>query len=439
MKTDFSVSDVMDIVRRRRLFLIVPFIVISLISTIGAFVIPKRYESYTTILVQKEDILNPFVEWSKAVSLVQVDQLTLLNEILLSRSSIAKLLDSLGVTAEMGGKMDDLIDGTRRKIMTEQRGSDSFRIFYADSDPYVTQKAATVLANIYIQTSLRSKQQQSEDVVRFYEQKVDEYQKKFEEEQRALLILEQERLRRTPLEEGSLRSGLDKLTDEIGENQRTLAQQQQALNLLRNYRDNIDDLSTVAKISAVDAQGATLYMNDLKSLAVKYTDLLSRYTPRYPQVQSVRAQLVSLLDKATEALQSEIASTKSKQARLEANRGETMGGISSRITGDEVGAERRSSYGIIKELYDTMRNKLEAARVSKELGDRGASKYVILDAAQVPSAPTKPKKGLIIGGGCALGFIIGIAAMFAMEYYDPTIRRRQDIEVFNKPIIGYLP
>jgi uncharacterized protein involved in exopolysaccharide biosynthesis len=301
------------------------------------------------------------------------------------------------------------------------------------------QRAATFLANIYIQTSLRSKQQQSEDVVHFYEQKVDEYQKKFEEEQRALLALKQERLRRSPVEEGSLRSGLNKATDEMGGIQRTLAQQQQALNLLKSYRDNIDDPSTVARISSIDAQGASIYMNDLKALTVKYTDLLSKYTPRYPQVQSVRTQLVDLLEKATEALQGEIATTRAKQSRLETNMSETMGDIGRSITSDEIGAERQSGYLIIKELYDTMRQKLEAAKVSKELGARGASKYVILDAAQVPSSPTKPKKGLIIGGGFALGLIIGIAAMFAMEYYDPTIRRRQDIEVFNKPIIGYLP
>jgi polysaccharide biosynthesis transport protein len=434
-------SEVMDVVRRRKLYFIIPFIVIATISIVGAFVLPKRYEAYTTILVQKDDILNPFVEWQKAVAMVQVDQLTLLNEILLSRSSIVQLLDSLGMQPQSKSlaQMEDLVAETRKKITTEQRGSDSFRIFYADSDPYITQRAATILSNIYIQGSLRSNQQQNESVVRFYQQKVDEYQKKFEEEQRGLLALQQERLRRTPLEEGSLRSGLDKLTAEVSENDRKLAQQQQALNLLKNYRENIDDPSTVAKISALDAQGAALYMTDLKALSVKYTDLLSRYTPRYPQVQAVRTQLIDLVEKATQALQSEIAQTKTKRAGLEANKNETMGGISAAINTNEIGTERKSGYVIVKELYDTMRQKLEAAKISKELGDRGASKYVILDAAQLPSAPTKPKKGLIIGGGAALGMIIGIAAMFVMEYYDPTVRRRQDIEVFNKPIIGYLP
>ncbi len=440
MKNHISMTEVWDIVRRRKLYFLVPFILISTISVIGAFVLPKRYESYTTILLQKEDILNPFMEWQKAVALAAPDQLTLLNEIIFSRSSIERLLDSLGISPQGGAeKMENLVADTRRKISIEQRASDSFRIFYADSDPVVTQKAATIIANIYIQTSLRSNQQQNEDIVRFYEKKVDEFQKKFEDEQRSLLTLQQSRLGSTPLEEVSLRPKLTRIKDEMGANEKVLMQQQQALTLIKSYRENIDNPSTVAQISALDAGSSVQYINELKALAVKYTNLLSRYTPRYPEVQVARAQLVDLLEKASEALQSEITSTRSKRSRLEADWNETNSSLSTAINTNEVGTERQSSYVIIKELYDTMRQKLEAAKLNKELGDRGASKYVILDPAQIPSFPTKPKKELIIGGGSALGLLIGIAAMFAMEYYDPTIRRRQDIEVFNKPIIGYLP
>ncbi|MBI5472057.1 MAG: hypothetical protein HY961_06895 [Ignavibacteriae bacterium] len=440
MKNHISMTEVLDIVRRRKLYFLVPFILISTISVIGAFVLPKRFESYTTILVQKEDILNPFVEWQKAVALAAPDQLTLLNEIMFSRSSIQRLLDSLDVKPQGGPEnMEALVGNTRRKISIEQRASDSFRIFYADSDPITTQRAATILANIYIQTSLRSNRQQNEDIVRFYEQKVDEFQKKFEAEQRSLLGLQQSRLRTTPLEEESLRPMLNKIKDDLGTNEKLLMQQQQALALIRSYRENIDNPSTVAQISALDAGASVQYINELKSVAVRYTTLLSRYTPRYPEVQTARAQLIDLLEKASDAVQSEISTTRSKRSRMETDWRETNASLSTAINTREVGTERQSSYVRIKDLYDTMLGKLEAAKISKELGDRGASKYVILDPAQVPSEPTKPKKELIIGGGSALGLLIGIAAMFAMEYYDPTIRRRQDIEVFNKPIIGYLP
>lgn len=441
MGNHIGLTEVWDICRRRKLYFFIPFLLITLISVIGAFVLPKRYESYTTILVKKEDILNPFVEWQNAIALASPDQLILLNEIIYSRSTLEKLIDSLGLRPQSGGgaAMEDLLADARRKISIEQRGSDSFRIFFADSDPSTTQRAATILANIYMQTSLRSNQQQNEDIVRFYEQKVDEFQKKFEEEQRSLLVLQQSRLRSTPLEESSLRPMVDKLKDEINANERIYNQQSQALDLLKSYKENIDNPSTAAQISALDPGTTVQYVTELKSLAVKYTDLLGRYTPRYPQVQDVRAQLINLLDKSAEALQSELASTRSKRSRLESDWNATNASLSTAINTNEIGTERKSSYVIVKDLYDTMRHKLEAARINKELGDRGTSKYVILDPAQLPSTPTKPKKALIMGGGSVLGLIIGFAAMFAMEYYDPTVRRKQDIEVFNKPIIGYLP
>lgn len=434
-------SKVWDICRRRKLYFLVPFLLISLISVIGTFILPKRYESYTTILVKKEGILSPFFEWQKAIALASPDLLLTLNEIIFSRSTLEKLVDSLGIRPEgIGpGAMEKLVADVRRKISVEQRGSDSFRIFFADSDPNTAQRAATILANIYMQTSLGSNQQQIEDIVRFYEEKVDQFRRKFEEEQRSLLTMQQSNLRSIPLEESSLRSMIDKLKNEMNVNERALAQQQQAFNLLKSYRENVDKPSTAAQISTLDAGSSIQYSTELKALAFKYTDLLSRYTPRYPQLRAVRTQLIDLLEKSAEALKVEIANTRSKRSRLDTDWNTTIANLSTSIDTNELGTERRSSYAIMKGLYDTMREKLEAAKISSELGDAGTSKYLVLDPALISSPTTKPKKGLVIGAGSALGFIIGIAAMFAAEYYDPTIRRRQDIEVFKRPIIGYIP
>jgi len=439
MKTQVSIREIMDIVRRRKIYFLVPFLVISLISVVGAFLMPKRYESYTTILVKGEKI-NP-LNWMTAVEGAQQNQLGLFNEIVLSRTTIQSLLDSLGQAPDpsKNEKWDDLIEGTRRKVGTEIRGNDSFRITYADNDPFVTQKAVTVLCNTYIQISLKSDRQQAEETVKFLEQKVEELRKEFDQAQQAYVSSRHSGLAQQPDEEASLRLKHAKEQEDFTTIEQTLQQQQRALSQIRFIQENLDDPTTISKIAALDLQGVTSYVDTLKALSLKYNQLLIRYTPRYPRVQSVREEVVALLGKSAEALQAAIQNTQARKASVASLREQTLGELSRSINVQAYGTERSAEFIRVKENYDAAKQRLGQAKVTKELADRGASKYVILDPAQAPDRPTKPKKMPIMMGGAALGFIVGIAAMWLMEYYDPTVRRRQDIEIFNKPIIGYLP
>jgi succinoglycan biosynthesis transport protein ExoP len=441
MKPYVTVSEILEIVRRRKQFFIIPFLIISLISVIGAYVLPKRYEAYTTILIQKEKTLNPLLDWGRAVAFAMADnQLASFNEIVLSRTTIQTLLDSLGIKPEKGEKIDDLIESTRKKIWTDLRGNDSFRITFVDSDPYLCQRAATVLCNIYIHKSLQSDRQQAEETVRFLEQKVEELRLQYEAQQQEYLETRQRGLASAPITETGLQGMLGRIQEQLTDKERELEQQQRALSQLKLFQNNLDNPGVVSQIAALDPQGGTiLYVDTLKAVSLRYNQMLSRYKPTYPAVQSLRRELADLLGKSIDALEARVEQTKAERTSLVNLREKTQHEISSSINVGIVGGARGSEYIRVKENYDGAKQKLDQARIAKELTERGASRYVILDPAEVPTTPTKPKKPVIIGGGMVLGIIVGLAAMFLMEYYDPTIRRKQDIEMFHKPIIGYLP
>ena len=441
MRPLVSVHDVLEILRRRKLFLIVPFLLITCISVIGAFLLPAQYESYTTILIQREEILNPLVQFQMAVTMAQGDALSSFNEILYSRSTLAALLDSLGKREEGAApaKFEELIEQTRKKISTSQSGSDSFRITVADDNPVGAQRSATLLAQLYIRTSQKATQQQNEEAVKFFEQKVDEYGKIFAAQQKELLGLKQDRLSSLPQGEQAMSLALDKVESELQETQNVLEEQQRTAALLQKDADDIDNQGTVSHIGALETQGAVQYMAELKTLAIRYNQLLGLYTPRYPEVQSVRKQLLNLLRKSSEALTAAMGATKARKVQQQRQRDDLMQSISKSLTLNETSDVRHSNYVMYKEMYDGMKVKLEQARVSRDLGLRGANKFVILDPAMVPTKPTKPKKQLIVGGGVGLGAVVGILAAFLSEYIDPTIRRRRDVEVYQKPIVAYLP
>jgi capsular polysaccharide biosynthesis protein len=197
MKTYVTISEILKAVERRMEFFVIPFLIISLMSILFDNVLPnrKRYVSFTSLMIMNEWRLDS----GRVVRFATSDnQLASFNETVLSRTTIQTLLDSLGIKPRKGVEVDDLIEATRKKIWTDLRGNDSFRITFVDSDPYLCQRAATVLCNIYIHKSLQSDRQQAEETVRFLEQKEAQLVKKIAEQGSRYVILDPAEVPTTP-------------------------------------------------------------------------------------------------------------------------------------------------------------------------------------------------------------------------------------------------
>lgn len=64
----------------------------------------------------------------------------------------------------------------------------------------------------------------------------------------------------------------------------------------------------------------------------------------------------------------------------------------------------------------------------------------IIDAAQIPEAPIKPKKMLNIAIAFVLGIMISLGLMFVLEYMDTTVKTEDDIQKnLELPVVGIIP
>jgi uncharacterized protein involved in exopolysaccharide biosynthesis len=76
--------------------------VVTAVCIIGAFVLTRKYESTTTILVRPDKTLNPIPSYEMVMAFEE--QLRNFSEIIYSRSVLEELSDSLGLT--MNAKSD---------------------------------------------------------------------------------------------------------------------------------------------------------------------------------------------------------------------------------------------------------------------------------------------------------------------------------------------
>jgi capsular exopolysaccharide synthesis family protein len=106
--------------------------------------------------------------------------------------------------------------------------------------------------------------------------------------------------------------------------------------------------------------------------------------------------------------------------------------------------EKMIQYNVLKrevesnrQLYESLLKRAKETSVSEELQ---TSRIRIVDPAEVPKTPVRPKRGQNFILSCILGAVLGIGLAFFLEYLDSTIKTAEDIELYVKlPFLGYVP
>ncbi len=107
-------------------------------------------------------------------------------------------------------------------------------------------------------------------------------------------------------------------------------------------------------------------------------------------------------------------------------------------------AEKSIQYNILKrevdtnrELYDGLLQRLKEAQVSAGLT---VTNMHVVDSAQVPKGPVKPRILLNLALGLFLGTGLGVGLAFFREYLDNTIKTEEDVEQYLRlPTVGVIP
>jgi len=436
----FTITDIKRVIRQRKWLIIVPIVIVTIISVLGAYLLPRKYESATTIWVQRDEILNPLVSYTIAVQMASGDRLETFSEIVYSRRTIEAVIDSLGLGEglDTGIEWDELIEKIRRDTRTTRKSMNAFSISYTDTDPVRAQRMVSILANLFIEIRLRGESRRNELTVKFFETKLQEYQEKFEETQKQVLTLVRERMRERPTGSSGLYSRLESIDREITASLQRVKEYNRVDAKLGLFPDAFRTDQGKAALAELQSSDVP-YAQELRSVLSRYTEVSLRYTPQYPEVGKIEFEIQELLRRIGVAVQSEITVQTARVQQLQKDRSEIVQELVSTSVDQRVDIDKESYYKLYRQLYEDMKVKLEQAKTAQELGRNAESSFIIIDPARVPAKPSKPNRKLIIGGGFGLGLILGIVSALAAELLDTRVRTPRDIEVYHLPVIALLP
>ncbi|HXX62984.1 MAG TPA: Wzz/FepE/Etk N-terminal domain-containing protein [Bacteroidota bacterium] len=439
------VREVAGMFRRRWRLVVYPTAIVTVICIIGAFVMPRRYESSTTILVRPDQSLKSLTGFEMMAAFEE--ELRNFSEIIVSRHFLEALVDTLGYSkpGQTEAQRDVLVAAVRSALSTSKLGSDSFTITYQSSDPFEAQKGASTVANLFITTKIDLENRQNQQTVEFLEGKVQEYRQLFEASTRSLVTTMKQDVDELPTETRTLYGQVSTIETDIGNNNQKLRTYQDALNVLSTLSDLLKNSPEVLRTESgkqplLELQREDLpFVSELRTLLAKYDDETRRYTSKFPDVDKLEGQLIELLDRMHKGVENEIYKLQTQQNTLEKRRTQFVEELKKSSVASRTNQDKQTNYDINQKLYNEMKLKLEQARLALDIGSRGANQFIILDPAPLPTRATKPNRMMIMAGGFGFGLLLGIVLAVIIELFDTTLRTPKHLELYQKPVIALLP
>jgi succinoglycan biosynthesis transport protein ExoP len=182
----------------------------------------------------------------------------------------------------------------------------------------------------------------------------------------------------------------------------------------------------------------------LADLKREYAQLSTTFNPDYPRVKEIQSQIddieASLREERKRAADS-VVNDYSAAVRRENLFQQALEEQQKQVN---LVAEKSVQYNILKRevdtnklLYEGLLQRLKEAGVSAGLK---ASNIRIVDSAEPPARPTKPKTLLNLAVGVFLGLGLGICAALFQERIDDTVKGDDDVErLFGLPSLALIP
>lgn len=432
------VQEIRKAARRRIWLLVLTPILFLLLSITALQLIEPKFKSSTSILVQKEETLNPLVLYEMAVNIASEDRLKSFNEIIYSRSTMQMLIDSLeiGEMVATEAERQGLITSLRKNVGTSSRASDSFEISFMHPDPVKARDGVELLANHFIQTRLRLETRRNDETVEFFTNKLDELEQIVEEQRNRAVDVTASRLRETPMETAAIQTRLQEIDTQLGSLEWQGYQEEQKLEIVSNFLEQEDREASIFVLFRLPFDETPLG-SELSTLLREYDELRQQYTAEFPRTRSKFAQINQTVERIPPVLTANIARLELQRSELSQQRNRLINDIERSFVAAQRANTQQSDYSIYEALYNEMKVKLEQARMTRDIGSRAAEQFIVLDPPFIAETPASPNKMMIVAAGLFIGLVIGVLTAGLAEMTDTTIRDEEDLQ-FDKPVIAYL-
>ena len=450
----YSVNDYKEIFLRRKLYFIIPFVLIFTAAALWAGLAPRKYQASTLVLVTPQRVPTDLVRPTVTAGILE--RLNSISQEIMSRTRLEQIIDELklyqGELKSM--KREEVVELMRKNIKVEipKRTSETagyFVINYTGEDPRIVTLVANKLASLFIEENLKLREQQAVGTTEFLTNELQATKEKLEAQGQVLADYKKRNMGSLPEQRDTNIKMLEQLQVQLQRNEESIRALEDRKLLIRKQMSEIENPPAVVGADGTiqPQKGAVSYEARREELRKQLAELQSRYTEKHPEVVRTKKLLADLeknkdamsvkndpkyreLSTAIVAINMQVNRLQAEGERLRAQVGQYRGRIEGTTQREQEMAAMVQEYHNTRLLYDTLIKKSEEAQQAENLERRQkGEQFRVIDPARIPENPVQPDipKVLLIGLFAGLG--CGIGGIFVREQLDRSFRDPEDAEV----------
>ena len=475
-----TIDRILGIVLRRRWWFIVAACTVAVATSLGSFLLPNRYQSEATILVQQQQIPERYVVPNSTTDLDQT--LQAMTHDVLSRPRLLGIISEFHLYPKQADRLspEQLVELMRGDITIQslepqepaQKTANAFTISYVGSDPDVVQQVTNRLTSLFINEDLQSQQQLDITTTAFLQSQLDAAQADLEVKEQRLRDFKMANLGELPEQQTDNLQILGGLQAQLQSANAALAranEQQAYLQSLLGQYQNLSVATGSVSPSSVAPSPLASARAELERLETERTALLGTFSPQYPDVKKVDREisetqaLIAQLQKAkpsapssdstppapasvtaTDATVAQLNSQlKENQLEITNDIAETkqlqqqIDGYQHRLNLTPVREQQLTDilreYDLAKKNFDDLYAKKTQSALATDLQkDQQGQQFRLIEPPNLPSKPTSPNRLRIALGGLGGGLALGAALALLMEMKDSSLHSEKDLRAqFN--------
>lgn len=473
---EITIVEVKRILRQYWWILPITAIGCGALGLAAAVVLPKRYTSQTTVLVDRATVPTEFV---KPVGTEDLNhRLASMQEQILSRTRLQPIIEKFDLYAKDRSRMpmDDLIEKLRTSVTvtplepmagTQDHSLPGFYVSVTFDSALRAQQICAEISSMFMEQNTRQREEQATRTTSFLSDQLEEAKTKLDEQDKKLAQFKRQYLGSLPEEEQTNLNLLNGMNSQLEASTQALsrATQEKALNetLLNQQEANWKILRT--------GQNPETGEQQLNALEGQLASLLARYTPEHPDVVKLKNQIEELKKQMAAGPKTRSLSASAVQAsvieppeiqQLRAKLGQDelniadlakrqsqiqdqIGKLQARVQASPVVEQQLKeitrSYQTALDFYNELLKKRNQSAMARDLEHQQESEqFRVLDPPNLPDKPSFPKKTYFIGAGFGAGAVLALGILYLIALNDKSLYTEKDVEQFLRlPVLTMIP
>ncbi|QMU61466.1 MAG: hypothetical protein GKR92_07065 [Gammaproteobacteria bacterium] len=443
-----------ELAKKKILWLCAGFAIICFMFLAAAFIWPKSYTSYTTVLADKSGVLSPLMEGAAVTTETggpAGQRIELYKEMLFGANIMQPVIVNAGWVSS---DASDVVKARTtieviENIEVSSAGPNLVRIEVSDTDPEKAYLTAKLLGDGFIEESLNSKQRESRAAFEFVDKQVNDYHNKLLKAEQKLKEYKTIAMGEHVGDElsvfdriGDLRASIEELSLQVQEErirERALMSQLAGEKQLGASVQRAGGLTS--RIAALEQELATLRLDyhdtypDVVRLKHQISDLKEMLNSGDSSSPFATSAGVGDLDTVYGALRDQLINTKTNIAALnsrhaqskkllevELERAKKLPGVEAEL------AELTRDYDVTNDVYQDLVKRRENARVSMNIDvEQSSQRFAIQEPALLPLTSDGLRFFQVAGMGPLLGLLVPLSILFAFFQVGTNIRDKSYI------------